>query len=88
MRGNKYKSPDDGAANPNPPRRWTESWREPEGHPTDTHMRALREKKENHAVKNNQTIDRGDFWASPVEILVFASPTGYMLTSTGYTLLN
>ena len=28
--------------------------------------------------------DQGDFWASPVEILVFASPTGYMLTSSGF----
>ena len=30
------------------------------------------------------TSDRGDFWAYPVEILVFASPTGYMLTSSGF----
>ena len=28
------------------------------------------------------------FLASPVEILVFASPTGYMLTSSGFPLLN
>ena len=26
--------------------------------------------------------DRGDFWAQPVEIPVFASPAGYMLTSS------
>ena len=32
--------------------------------------------------------DRGDFRASSVEILVFASPTGYMLTSSGFPLLN
>jgi hypothetical protein len=32
--------------------------------------------------------DRGDFWAYSVEILVFASPTGYMLTSSGFPLLH
>ena len=32
--------------------------------------------------------DQGDFWAQSVEILVFASPTGYMLTSSGFPLLN
>ena len=32
--------------------------------------------------------DRVDFWAWPVEILVFASPTGYMLTSSGFPFLN
>ena len=32
--------------------------------------------------------DRGDFWAQPVEILVFASPTSYMLTASGFPLLN
>ena len=32
---------------------------------------------------------RGDFWASqPVEIQVFASPTGYMLTSSGFPVLK
>ena len=34
------------------------------------------------------TTDRGDFWASPVEIRVFASPTGYMFTSSGFPLLK
>ena len=34
------------------------------------------------------TSDRGDFWALPVEILVFANPTGYMLTFSGFPLLN
>ena len=29
---------------------------------------------------------RGDFWALPVEILVFTSPTGYMFTSSGFPL--
>ena len=28
--------------------------------------------------------DPGDFWAQPVEILVFASPTGSMWTSSGF----
>ena len=28
------------------------------------------------------------FWAKPVEILVFASPTGYKLAFSGYSLLN
>ena len=33
--------------------------------------------------------DRGDFWAQPpVEILVFASPTGHMLTSSAFPSLN
>ena len=32
--------------------------------------------------------DRGDFWALPVEMLVFASPTGYMFTSSCFPLLN
>ena len=32
--------------------------------------------------------DRGDFWAQSVEILVCASPTGYMFTSSGFPLLN
>ena len=32
--------------------------------------------------------DRGDFWALLVEILVFASPTSYMFTSSGFSLLN
>ena len=32
--------------------------------------------------------DRGDSWASSVEILVFASPTGYMLTTSGFPILN
>ena len=36
-----------------------------------------------------RSSDRGDFWAQPVEMLVFASPTGYMmLTSSGLPLLN
>ena len=32
--------------------------------------------------------DRGDFWAKPVQILVIARSTGYMLTSSGFILLN
>jgi hypothetical protein len=32
--------------------------------------------------------DRGDFWAYSVEILVFASPTGYMLTSSGFLCID
>ena len=34
------------------------------------------------------TSDRGDLLAEPVEIVVFASPTGYMVTSSGFPLLN
>ena len=34
------------------------------------------------------TSDREDFWAQAVEILVFASPTGSMLTSSGFPSLN
>ena len=34
------------------------------------------------------SCDREDFWASPVKILVFASPTGDMLTSSSSPLLN
>ena len=34
------------------------------------------------------TSDRGDFWVEPVDILVFACPTGYMLTSNNFLLLN
>jgi hypothetical protein len=30
----------------------------------------------------------GDFWTQAVDILVFASPTGCMLTSSGFPLLN
>jgi hypothetical protein len=30
----------------------------------------------------------GDFWVLTIEILVFASPTGYMLTFFGFSLLN
>ena len=32
--------------------------------------------------------DRGIFWALSVEILVFASPTGYMLTSFVFSIVN
>ena len=32
--------------------------------------------------------DRGDFWAKPVDILVLASSTGYMFTTSGFPLLN
>ena len=32
--------------------------------------------------------DRGDFWAYPVEILVFANPAGYMSTFSGFPLLK
>jgi hypothetical protein len=31
---------------------------------------------------------RGDLWASAVEILVFASPTGYMLTSFRFSFIK
>ena len=34
------------------------------------------------------TSDWGDFWTLRVEIRVFPSPTGYMLTSSGFPLLN
>ena len=34
------------------------------------------------------TSDWGNFWAWPFEILVIASPTSYMLTSSGFPLLN
>jgi hypothetical protein len=34
------------------------------------------------------TNDWGYFWARSVEILVFGSPTGYTLTSSGFLLLN
>ena len=39
-------------------------------------------------IKVHETSDRGGFWAEPVEILVFASPTGQVLTSSGFPLLN
>ena len=32
--------------------------------------------------------DRGDFWASPVEILMFARVTGCMLTSAGFDFIH
>ena len=36
-----------------------------------------------------QISNGGEFWAQSVEILlVFASPTGYMLMSSGFLLLN
>ena len=35
-----------------------------------------------------ESNDLGDSWAQPVEILVFATPTGYMLTSSGFPLFN
>jgi hypothetical protein len=35
-----------------------------------------------------QMSDQGDFRAYSVEILMFASPTDYMLTSFGFLLLN
>ena len=41
-----------------------------------------------HSSNMGETSERGDFWAEPVEILVFASPTGYMLTSAGFCTLN
>ena len=41
-----------------------------------------------HTDIGGGSSDRGDFWALPVEILVFASPTGYMLTSPGFPLWN
>ena len=43
----------------------------------------------NKCPRNGERIsDRGDFWPQPVEILVFASPTGYMFTSSGFPLSN
>ena len=43
----------------------------------------------NAAVVQQRTSDPGDFWvAYLVEILVFASPTGYMLSSSGSPLLK
>ena len=38
--------------------------------------------------RDNILVIGGDVWASTVEILVFESPTGYMLTSSGFLLLN
>ena len=35
-----------------------------------------------------QTSDRGDFWAQPVEILVFANPTSYNSINLRFSLLN
>ena len=37
---------------------------------------------------SSPSSDQGDFWAQPVEILVYPSPTGYMLTSSGFPLLD
>ena len=42
----------------------------------------------NFTVTALGSSDRGDFWALPIEILVLARPTGYMLTSSGFPLLN
>ena len=43
----------------------------------------------NYAQIPPRTNDRGGFWTyKSVEIHVFASPTGYMLTSFGVPLLN
>ena len=39
-------------------------------------------------TSRSPSSDRGDFWAWPVEILVFASPIGYMSTSSGLPSLN
>ena len=39
-------------------------------------------------MKHDPFNDRGDFLALPVEILVFASPTNYMFTSSRFPLLN
>ena len=35
-----------------------------------------------------QISDRGDFLARHVEILVFANPSGYMFTSSGFSLFK
>ena len=44
--------------------------------------------QESHNIQL-ECSDTGHFWARSVEILVFASPTGYMLTSSGgFPLLN
>jgi hypothetical protein len=34
------------------------------------------------------TSEREDFWASSVEILVFASAAGYIMTSSGFPFSN
>ena len=36
----------------------------------------------------NRFSDQGDFQVYSIEILVFASPTGYMLTSANFPFLN
>ena len=41
-----------------------------------------------YSIVDIYNSDRGDFLAYPVEILVFASPTGYMFTSSGFPLIN
>ena len=38
--------------------------------------------------QRTRTNVQGDFWAWPVDILVFPSPTDYMLTSFGFCLSN
>ena len=40
------------------------------------------------ALRFLKSSDRGDFWALSVEILVFASATGYMLTSSGFPFIK
>ena len=41
-----------------------------------------------HDVFEFSSSDRGDFWASPVEILMFARVTGCMLTSAGFDFIH
>jgi hypothetical protein len=41
-----------------------------------------------HVLGPLHASDRGDFWAQLVNILVFASPTGYMETTSGFALLS
>ena len=45
--------------------------------------------KHKHVSRRTMSYDvQGDFWALSVETLVFPSPTGYMLTTFGSSLLN
>ena len=39
-----------------------------------------------HVMELSLSSDHKDFWASPVEIIVFASSTSFMFTSLGFPL--
>ena len=52
------------------------------------HHKLLTREGRGLSQRMNSTSDRGDFWAQPVEILVFPSPTGYMLTSYSFPFIK